>query len=428
MKKATMATAIGNLVEWYEYGIYSYTAAIIGAQFFPEESSSVALLYGFAVFAISFFFRPLGGIIFGSIGDRLGRKKILVVTILMMSFATALIGIIPNYQTIGVMAPLLLIVMRMVQGLAAGGEYTGASVFMNESAPNSRRGLFTSLLESGSILGYIIGSLFVAILTTTLSSEQMADWGWRIPFICSLPLALVGMYVRTKINDTPTFIKMKEENNLAKAPLKEMFVTARKPLAISFLVVAFANGAYYTLLTYLPSYFETQVGLTTIESLVVTTSGMVLMMILFPIFGMLADRYGRVKFLLLSALLAIFTAIPIIAFVSGGSPSGPLIGFFALGVIVAIFIGVFPSTLPLLFPNRVRNSAYGISYNVSTAIFGGGAPFIITSLQNASGNKLMPAFYLIATALMAIVAMFFLPKTVKGANANNNNTEIKNVI
>lgn len=428
MKKATMATAIGNLVEWYEYGIYSYTAAIIGAQFFPEESSSVALLYGFAVFAISFFFRPLGGIIFGSIGDRLGRKKILVVTILMMSFATALIGIIPNYQSIGVMAPLLLIVMRMVQGLAAGGEYTGASVFMNESAPNSRRGLFTSLLESGSILGYIIGSLFVAILTTTLSSEQMADWGWRIPFICSLPLALVGMYVRTKINDTPTFIKMKEENNLAKAPLKEMFVTARKPLAISFLVVAFANGAYYTLLTYLPSYFETQVGLTTIESLVVTTSGMVLMMILFPIFGMLADRYGRVKFLLLSALLAIFTAIPIIAFVSGGSPSGPLIGFFALGVIVAIFIGVFPSTLPLLFPNRVRNSAYGISYNVSTAIFGGGAPFIITSLQNASGNKLMPAFYLIATALMAIVAMFFLPKTVKGANANNNNTEIKNVI
>lgn len=139
MKKAIMATAIGNLVEWYEYGIYSYTAAIIGAQFFPEESSSVALLYGFAVFAISFFFRPLGGLIFGSIGDRLGRKKILVVTILMMSSSTAIIGLIPNYVSIGFIAPLLLILMRMTQGLAAGGEYTGASVFMNESAPNSRR-------------------------------------------------------------------------------------------------------------------------------------------------------------------------------------------------------------------------------------------------------------------------------------------------
>jgi MFS transporter, MHS family, proline/betaine transporter len=428
MKKATTATAIGNLVEWYEYGIYSYTAAIIGSQFFPEESSSVALLYGFAIFAISFFFRPLGGIIFGSIGDRLGRKKILVVTIMMMSLATAIIGVIPNYESIGFIAPLLLIIMRMIQGLAAGGEYTGASVFMNESAPNSRRGLFTSLLESGSLLGYILGSVFVAILTTTLSSDQMAAWGWRIPFICSLPLALVGMYVRTKIDDTPTFIKMKNENNLSKHPLKEMFSTARKPLAISFLVVAFANGAYYTLLTYLPSYFETQVGLTTMESLVVTTSGMVLMMILFPIFGMLADRYGRIKFLLLSALLAVFTAIPIIAFVSGGSQAGPLVGFFALGVIVAIFIGVFPSTLPMLFPNRVRNSAYGISYNVSTAIFGGGAPFIITSLQTASGNKLMPAFYLIATALLAIVAIIFLPKSMKAANANRNITDIKDAM
>jgi MHS family proline/betaine transporter-like MFS transporter len=299
---------------------------------------------------------------------------------------------------------------------------------MNESAPNSRRGLFTSLLESGSLLGYILGSVFVAILTSTLSSDQMAAWGWRIPFICSLPLALVGMYVRTKIDDTPTFIKMKNENNLSKHPLKEMFSTARKPLAISFLVVAFANGAYYTLLTYLPSYFETQVGLTTMESLVVTTSGMVLMMILFPIFGMLADRYGRIKFLLLSALLAIFTAIPIMAFVSSGSSVGPLVGFFALGVIVAIFIGVFPSTLPLLFPNRVRNTAYGISYNVSTAIFGGGAPFIITSLQTASGNKLMPAFYLIVTALLAIVAMIFLPKSMKAANANRNITDIKDAM
>ncbi|WHY91384.1 MFS transporter [Neobacillus cucumis] len=415
MKKATMATAIGNLVEWYEYGIYSYTAALIGAQFFPEKSSSVALLYGFAIFAISFFFRPLGGMIFGSIGDRLGRKKVMVVTIMVMSSSTAIIGLIPSYGSIGIFAPLLLILMRMTQGLAAGGEYTGASVFMNESAPNKKRGLFTSLLESGSLLGYIIGSIFVALLTSGLGHEDMAAWGWRIPFICSLPLALVGMYVRTKVDDTPTFIQMQKENTLSKNPLKEMFSTARKPLAIAFLNVAFANGAYYTLLTYLPSYFETQVGLSTMQSLVVTTSGMLFMMILFPIFGILADRFGRKKFLLLSSLLAIFTAVPIIAFVSGGSSAGPLVGFFALGIIVAMFIGVFPSTIPLLFPDRVRNSAYGISYNVSTAIFGGGAPFIITSLQTATGNNLMPAFYLIGTGIMAVVSIMLIPKTVKNA-------------
>jgi MHS family proline/betaine transporter-like MFS transporter len=192
-----------------------------------------------------------------------------------------------------------------------------------------------------------------------------------------------------------------------------MFSTARKPLIISFLCVAFANGAYYTLLTYLPSYFETQVGLSTVQSLVVTTSGMVLMLILIPIFGSLSDRFGKKLFLLISSILTIFTAIPIIAFVSGGSKAGPLFGYFALGVIVAIFIGVFPSTLPMIFPNRVRNSAYGISYNISTAIFGGGAPFIITSLQTATGNKLMPAFFLMGTAVMAIAALLNLPKFVE---------------
>ncbi|MCD4838764.1 MFS transporter [Neobacillus sedimentimangrovi] len=412
MKKATSATAIGNLVEWYEYGIYSYTAGIIGAQFFEHGSSTAALLYAFAVFAISFFFRPLGGMIFGSIGDRFGRKKILVITILLMSCSTAIIGFIPNYESIGVTAPILLIIMRMAQGLAAGGEYVGASVFMNEAAPDSRRGLLTSLLEAGSLLGYIIGSVFVVILTVTLSPEAMHEWGWRIPFICSLPLALVGIYVRSKVDDTPTFIKMKKENDLPEKPLLEMFTTARKPLVLSFLCIAFANGAYYTLLTYLPSYFETQVGLSNLHSLIVTTLGMVFMLILIPTFGKLSDRYGKKPFLLLSALLALITAIPIIGFVSSGIKEGPLVGYFALGIIVSIFIGVFPSTLPLLFPDRVRNSAYGISYNISTAIFGGGAPFIITSLQTATGNKLMPAFFLMGTALMAITAIIFLPKTV----------------
>jgi MFS transporter, MHS family, proline/betaine transporter len=430
MKKATTATAIGNLVEWYEYGIYSYTAAIIGSQFFPEGGGTTALLFAFAVFAISFFFRPLGGLIFGSIGDRLGRKKILVITILIMSLSTAAIGLIPNYGSIGVMATVLLIILRIAQGLAAGGEYTGASVFMNESSPANRRGFFTSLLESGSLLGYILGSVFVAILTSVLSSEDMASWGWRIPFICSLPLALVGMYVRTKIDDTPEFKKMKAENTLSKNPLLEMFSTARKPLLISFLVVAFANGAYYTLLTYLPSYFETQVGLSTKESMIVTTLGMVLMLILIPIFGVLSDRYGKKPFLLLSAGLTVLTAIPIIAYVSSGAPSGPLVGYFALDIIVAIFIGVFPSTLPMLFPNRVRNTAYGASYNVSTAIFGGGAPFIITALETSTGNLLMPAFFLMGTAIMAIIGIMNMPKSMEIASDIDSIQEIgkKNII
>ncbi|HET7616138.1 MAG TPA: MFS transporter, partial [Bacillales bacterium] len=380
---------------------------------FPQSSTTAAFLYAFAVFALSFFLRPLGGLIFGSIGDRLGRKKILTVTIVLMSASTAAIGVIPNYDSIGVAATLLLILMRMLQGLAAGGEYGGATVFMAESAPSRRRGLFTSFLESGVLLGYTIGAGFVAVLSAMLGSDDMSAWGWRIPFICSLPLALTGMYLRTKLDDTPVFTKLQDEGSLSKRPLKEMFSTARKPLLISFCCVAFANGAYYTLLTYLPSYFETQVGLSASRSLTVTMVGMLMMMFLIPVIGVLSDRFGRKLFLSAATILTLLTAVPIISFVSSGSPAGPLVGFFALGVLVSLFVGAHPSALPPLFPNRVRNSAYSFSYNVSTAIFGGGAPFIITSLKAATGSKLMPAFFLMATAVIAISAIIFMPETAR---------------
>jgi MHS family proline/betaine transporter-like MFS transporter len=411
MKRATAATAMGNVVEWYEYGIYSYTAAIIGAQFFPESSTTAALLSAFAVFAISFFMRPLGGLFFGSMGDRIGRKKIMSLTIILMSLSTAAIGVIPNYASIGVMAPLLLILMRMLQGLAAGGEYGTATVFLNEYAPHRRRGLFTSFLESGVLLGYMVGAGFVAMLTVLLTPDDMSTWGWRIPFLCSLPLALTGMYFRSKLQDTPVFTKLQETNALSSRPIREMFVTARKPLIISFCCIALANGGYYTLLTYVPSYFETQVGLSAGMSLTVTIIGMVLMMFLMPIVGTLSDRFGRKLFMFLSAILTIITAVPIFSFIISGSPAGPIVGFFALGILVSLFTGANPSALPPLFPNRVRNTGYAFSYNVSTAIFGGGAPFIITWLTSLTGSNLMPAYFLIATSLIAIAALLFMPET-----------------
>ncbi|WP_085524372.1 MFS transporter [Tuberibacillus sp. Marseille-P3662] len=413
MKKATIATAMGNLVEWYEYGVYSYTAGIIGAQFFPQSSNTATFLYAFAVFALSFFLRPLGGMIFGSIGDRLGRKKILTITIVLMSASTAAIGIIPTYGSIGLTATFLLILMRMLQGLAAGGEYGGATVFMNESAPHRRRGLFTSFLESGVLLGYTIGAGFVACLTFFLNPDDMSAWGWRIPFICSLPLALTGMYLRTKLDDTPVYTQMRDNHALSQTPLREMFQTARKPLLIAFCCVSFANGAYYTLLTYLPSYFETEIGLSAGESLTVTMVGMIFMMLLIPIVGMLSDRFGRKLFMMSATVLTMLTAISIISFVSSGSPAGPIVGFLSLGILVSLFVGAHPSALPPLFPNRVRNSAYAFSYNVSTAIFGGGAPFIITSLKSLNGSPLMPAFFLMFTAIVAIIAIVIMPETAK---------------
>lgn len=413
MKKATIATAMGNVVEWYEYGVYSYTAGIIGTQFFPSGSTTTAFLYAFALFAISFFFRPLGGIIFGSIGDRLGRKKILTITIILMSLSTAAIGIIPSYESFGIAATILLVVMRMIQGLAAGGEYGAATVFTTESAPYQKRGLFTSFLESGVLFGYIIGASSVALLTFILSADAMNLWGWRIPFILSLPLALIGMYLRTKVDDTPVFSKLQKEDSLSEKPFKEMFSTARKPLLTTFCCIAFANGAYYTLLTYLPSYFETEIGLSASNSLLITIIGMIFMIFLIPFVGILSDHFGRKLFMFLSSILAIISAVPIFWLIMDGGNFGPLFGFLLLGILVSLFVGAQPAALPPLFPSRVRNSGYSFSYNISTAIFGGGAPFIITALTSLSQSSLTPSFFLVGVAIIAVIGLLFVPETAK---------------
>ncbi|WP_318508701.1 MFS transporter [Bacillus sp. T3] len=371
MKRIITATSLGNIIEWYEYGVYSYMAAIIGAQFFPESNKMTALLSGFAIFAISFIVRPLGGIIFGSIGDRFGRKQIMLITILLMSFSGAALGLLPNYNSIGLMAPILLIILRIGQGLAAGGEYAGATVYVNESADKSRRGFFASFLEAGTVIGYLIGSLVVALLTFLLGQDDMSAWGWRIPFLLSLPLALAGLYIRVKLEDSPAFTQMKNENSLSKEPLREVFSTSKKPLIVSFLILAYAYCGYYTVMTFIPSYFSSQVGLSTSDSFKATTIGMILMIILIVTFGALSDRIGKRLLLFLSSLFGVLSSFPIFIYMNSGSQLAPLVSYVILTIIVACVAGVYCSTIPMMFQSQVRIVSYAISLNIAAAIFGG---------------------------------------------------------
>lgn len=411
-KNHIVATSIGNVVEWYEYGVYSYCVGILGANFFPESNPTVSVLYGFFLFALAFFMRPLGGLVFGSLSDKLGRKHILMITILLMSGATFAIGLVPSYESIGIASTVIVMLLRLGQGLACGGEYISANVYINESAPTNRRAMFCSFLESGVIVGYLMAAGFNAFLSSVMGPAYEA-WGWRILFVCSLPLALTGVYIRKKLEEPTIFQKMQKEDNLAKAPIKEVFSTATRPIVIVFLINVFNCGAYYTLLTYIPSFFETQVGLTPYQASMVGIAGMLIMLVTIPFFGFLGDRYNKRNLLLVSVGTCFVLAIPLFSFILSGSPSAPLIGYVLSCFILSTFLGVYGSTTPLLFPSYVRTTGFGISYNMPAAIFGGGSPLIITWLVNVTGNNLMSAYYLMAVSAAALIAIILTPNLGK---------------
>jgi MFS transporter, MHS family, proline/betaine transporter len=254
LHRAIGASALGNLMEWYDYGVYGYAAVIIGRVFFPSHSTTAALLSSFGVLAVSFVVRPFGGLFFGPLGDRIGRQRVLATTIIMMAVATFVIGVLPSYDTIGIWAPILLVLARLVQGFSTGGEYGGAATFMAEYSPDRRRGFFTSFLEMGTLAGYALGAAFVSVLAAVLSNDAMESWGWRLPFLLALPLGLVGLYLRLKLEDTPVFRELAESGNVSHSPLRETVVGHWRSILSLIGVVILLNVADYTLLTYMPSY------------------------------------------------------------------------------------------------------------------------------------------------------------------------------
>ena len=277
LRRAITASAMGNMTEWFDYGVYAYATTYITHHFFPGATAATLL-----VFAVSFVFRPLGGLILGPLGDRLGRKTVLAMTILLMSAATVCVGLLPGQATIGFWAPLLLIVLRVVQGFSAGGEYGGAATFMAEYAPDRRRGFLGSFLEFGTLAGFTLGAVSVLVIELVIGTSAMSDWGWRIPFFFALPLGLVGLYLRTKLEDTPVFTELQEEESSEtsmRQAFRDLLREYRRPLlALGALVVAL-NVCNYTLLAFMPTYLEDTLGMSSRATLIVIIVGQVAMMI-----------------------------------------------------------------------------------------------------------------------------------------------------
>ena len=414
LKKAIAASAIGNATEWFDYGLYAYGVTYISAAIFPGDTTE-ATLFALMTFAVSFLVRPLGGFVWGPLGDRLGRRQILAITIVLMASATFCVGLVPTYDMIGFWAPVLMIGLRMIQGFSTGGEYGGAATFMAEYAPPRRRGFMGSFLEFGTLAGFSAGALLMLGFSLVLSDDQMGSWGWRIPFLIAAPLGIVGIYLRTKLEDTPVFKELeeqgKEEANIG-SEFKDLITRYWSPiLKLGGLVVAL-NVVNYTLLSYMPTYLEQGIGLSTDMSLVVPIIGMLAMMVFVPFAGHLSDRVGRKPMWWVSLIGLFIMVVPMFMLMSTGIV-GAIIGFAVLGLLYVPQLATISAMFPAMFPTQVRFAGFAIAYNVSTSIFGGTAPAVNEWLVAESGNNLWPAFYMMIAVVIGAIALTKVPETTR---------------
>ncbi|MEB3366788.1 MFS transporter [Saccharopolyspora mangrovi] len=413
LRRAVGAAAIGNCTEWYDFGVYAYVAAYVGHQFFPGPWETIS---AFGVFAISFLFRPLGSLFFGPLGDRIGRQKVLAVTILLMSGSTFVIGLLPTYNTIGLFAPMLLLLCRLVQGFSTGGEYGGAATYIAEFAPDRKRGFWGSWLEFGTLVGFGLGALVPTVLILTLDSASMETWGWRIPFLIAGPLGGVGLYLRSKLEDTPAFKQLENTHQVAKSPLRDLIREWWRQLLILMGIVVLINVANYTILTYMETYLSDTLDVPDGQEhqvLVPLLLTVVFMLVIITPVGALSDRIGRKPLFLSAAICFLVLPIPAFWLIGQGTVLTTILGLGLLAIGHVQLIGPLAATLPAMFPTKVRYAAFSVGYNISTAAFGGTAPLINDSVVTNTGNSYFPAFYLMGAALVALVPILLMKETAK---------------
>ncbi|QIP83576.1 MHS family MFS transporter [Streptomyces sp. Tu 2975] len=406
-RRALLAGSVGNFVEWYEFGVYGYFATIIAANFFtPEGGSDVeALVKTYASFALAFFFRPVGAALFGRIGDRIGRRPTLILVIGLMTLATTLIGLLPTYATVGALAPWLLTLLRILQGLSAGGEFGGAVSLMTEFAPPGRRGLYGSWQSFTVALGLLGGAGAAALLATVLSEAALNDWGWRLPFLLTLPLGAVALWLRLRLEETPRF-REAEAEAVAPPPTREV---VRAIVLGAGRIMGWA-AAGYTFLVVLPSYLQSSLNASFREALIATVLANLGFAASIVPAGLVSDRVGRRPVMLTGAVLVVLLALPLMNLLQdeGASATAKGAAVFAAGAVVGLLAGPGPAMLAEMFPTSVRCTGLGLAYALSNAVFSGCAGIVITELIKRTGSVDIPAYYAAATCAVSVFALLTL--------------------
>lgn len=415
VRRASLAGGVGSFVEWYDYGIYGLLVSSLVLVFSDSEmsTSDAGLMLTYLGFTVSFFVRPFGGVICGYLGDRMGRQKLLAILLLMISLATAAIGLLPSYASIGWAAPALLILLRIVQGFSAGGEVSGAGSFVAEYAEDHRRAVVMSPLVMGSFIALLFGSLLISGLINVFGTEAMTAWVWRVPFLLAIPMALIGVYIRTRIEDTPHFQMVKANKRVVRNPLREVLSSKRhlKAIGLAITLPAVNGPGYYILFVYMPTYLNKVMHFQQIQSLMVTACGLITIIGAIPMMAWLSDRLGRKPLLVASAIAMALLAWPCFWLLT--------LGMFPLACMAAILLafafaghaGVIQATLAEMFPTNVRYSAYSIGFNLSTVIFGGSAPLLMTWLIGLTGIASIPSYMVIFTAALTLISTLYLKET-----------------
>src|SRR5947209_2923421 len=411
LKRTISGTTVGNMTEWYDFGIFAFLVPTISQVFFPRGSSG-SLIATFAIFAASFVVRPLGGLFFGPLGDRIGRRRVLAITIITMAIGTFAIGLIPSYASIGICSAVLLRLARLVQGFSTGGEYAGAMTYLGEHAPDTRRGFLASWLEFGTLSGYVLGAGVATAITAVVSQQTLLSWGWRIPFLIAAPLGLIGLYVRLRLEETPAYQQHAQDRSDEQQTLGEQFrdtvVRPWVPLLICMGQVLAHNVTNYTLTQYLPTYLSEEIRLPYSPALLIVLAVMVILAGLVTLGGRLSDRVGRNPILYVGCGLLLLLSVPAFLLMAHGGYVLVFLGTLLLGLTLLCFNSTLPGTLPALFPIGVRYGSLAIGYNVPVSVFGATPPLIASSLVAATGSKLMPAIPLLAAGVLGAISVYYL--------------------
>lgn len=413
VRQAAAASFIGNFIEWFDYASYGYLAVIIGSVFFPESDPTTQLLSTFGVFAVSFILRPVGAVIWGAWGDRKGRKWALSWSILIMSGSTFIVGCLPGYRSIGIWAAVLLVLARMGQGFSASGEYAGASTFLAEFAPPSRRGIYVSLVPASTATGLLLGSLFVSGLFAVLDDAAMITWGWRLPFLLAGPLGLIGRYIRMHLEDSPTYSAMRAEVSRDgydttrgfRNPLQELLREHRAAVFTGFGTACLNAVGFYLLLSYMPSYLTTELGVPGTQATLATSVTLAFYIGLILVMGHVSDALGRKRVLTIACVAFMTLTLPLFHVMEVASFGTLVCCEIVFAFMLTLNDGTLASFLTEIFPTEVRYSGFALSFNLANTLLGGTAPFVATWLISRTHNALAPAYYLVAVAAIALISL-----------------------
>lgn len=409
--RTVAAGAVGNVMEWYDFGLFGFFAPTLSRQFFPKEDPLAALAGTFGVFATGFLMRPVGGLLFGRLGDRVGRKRALELSVLLMATSTTLLGLLPTHATIGPFAAVLLTLIRLLQGLSVGGEYVGSMSFLVEHAPPDRRAFVGSWSSFTVVLGSLLGSGVAALCTGLLSESQLTSWGWRAPFLAGAILGVVGLWLRRGVAESPVFLDIKLAGGLARNPIAETLRRDVRPLLVTLGLTGLSSVGFYIPFVWMATWLSriNRPALPESDVLWANTIALFTLLLLTPLSGLVSDRVGRRPMFLASSLGYVLLSYPLFRFLSSGTLEAAVLGGLAFAGINGIYSGCMAATMVELFPTRTRYTGIAMAYNLGQAVLGGTAALVATTLIELTGDNLAPAWYLSVCALIAAGASLYIP-------------------